>query len=91
MIFFTTAVSSTIFQGTTFALPKIFEERLMGIGNSATLVGFLALLVFAIASFAQIVVGKALDIAGPKKVFLSVSAIQLIFFLAFIGQYDWIA
>ena len=91
VIFFTTAVSSTIFQGTTFALPKIFEERLMGIGNSATLVGFLALLVFAIASFAQIVVGKALDIAGPKKVFLSVSAIQFIFFIAFIGQYDWVA
>ena len=91
VIFFTTAVSSVIFQGTTFALPKIFEERLNGIADSASFIGSLALLVFAIASFAQIVVGKLLDKVGPKKVFLVVSGIQLIFFSLFIGKYDWAA
>ena len=44
-----------------FALPKIFEERLGGIATSASFIGSLALFVFAIASFAQIVVGKMLD------------------------------
>lgn len=91
VIFFTTAVSSVIFQGTTFALPKIFEERLNGIASSASIIGSLALFVFAIASFAQIVVGKMLDRIGPKKVFLIVSAIQLIFFSLFIGRYDFAA
>ena len=91
VIFFTTAVSSVIFQGTTFALPKIFEERLDGIASSASLIGSLALFVFAIASFAQIVVGKMLDKNGPKIVFLIVSAIQLIFFSLFIGQHDFAA
>ena len=91
VIFFTTAVSSVIFQGTTFALPKIFEERLHGIANSASLIGSLALFVFAIASFAQILVGRMLDKIGPKKVFLIVSAIQLVFFSLFIGKYDWAA
>ena len=80
VVFFTTAVSSIIFQGTTFALPKIFEERLSGLASSASMIGFLALVVFATASFAQIVVGQMLDRIGPKKVFLIVSAIQIIFF-----------
>ncbi|MEM7258199.1 MAG: MFS transporter [Pseudomonadota bacterium] len=67
IIFFTTAVSSIIFQGTTFTLPKVFEERLGNIASSATMIGWLAFLVFAIASFAQIVVGKALDIHGRER------------------------
>ena len=91
VILFTTAVSSVIFQGTTFALPKIFEERLSGIATSASLIGSLALFVFAIASFAQIIVGKLLDTIGPKKVFLTVAAIQLVFFTLFVGQYDYAA
>ena len=32
-----------------------------------------------------------LDKIGPKKVFLIVSAIQLVFFSLFIGKYDWAA
>ena len=91
VIFFTTAVSSVIFQGTTFALPKVFEERLSGIASSASFLGFLALFVFAVASFAQLVVGKMLDKIGPKKVFLIVASIQLIFFLLFAGKFNWIA
>jgi MFS family permease len=34
IVFLTTAVSSVIFQSTTFALPKIFDERLQGIATS---------------------------------------------------------
>ncbi len=34
IVFLTTAVSSVIFQSTTFALPKIFDERLQGIAAS---------------------------------------------------------
>ena len=91
VVFFTTAVSSIIFQGTTFALPKIFEERLSGLASSASMIGFLALVVFATASFAQIVVGQMLDRIGPKKVFLIVSAIQIIFFSLFSGKQDFFA
>ena len=81
IIFFTTAVSSMIFQGTTFALPKIFEERLVGIAGTATMVGWLAFIVFAVASFAQIVVGKMLDAHGPRTVFAVVAVIQIVFSL----------
>src|ERR1044072_6710248 len=35
IVFMTTAVSSIIFQATTFALPKIFDERLQGLASGA--------------------------------------------------------
>ena len=89
IVFFTTAVSSLVFQSTTFALPKVFDERLGGIAGSATMIGQLAFVVFAIASLAQLVVGSMLDRFGPRLVFMAVSAIQVVFFLAMPGLKDW--
>jgi len=89
IVFLTTAISSIVFQSTTFALPKIFDERLTGLverianfihSDSATIVGSLAFIVFAIASIAQLIVGKMLDQYGPRRVFISVAIIQIIFF-----------
>ena len=91
IILFTTAVSAIIFQSTTFALPKVFDERLGTISDSASGIGFIALFVFAVASFAQLVVGQMLDRIGPKKVFLAVSSLQLVFFIMFAGQFGWMA
>ncbi|MEM9359020.1 MAG: MFS transporter [Pseudomonadota bacterium] len=88
IIFFTTAISSIIFQSTTFALPKVFDERLGGIASSATLVGWLAFIVFGVASFAQIVVGKLLDVYGPRNVFSVVALIQVVFFALMPGLTD---
>lgn len=91
IVFFTTAVSSLVFQSTTFALPKVFDERLTGIAGSATLIGWLAFLVFAIASIAQLVVGSMLDKYGPRLVFMIVSAIQVVFFWVMPGLQNWAA
>ena len=91
IIFFTTAVSSLVFQSTTFALPKVFAERLGGIAGSATLVGWLAFLVFAAASVAQLVVGRMLDRLGPRRVFMGAAAMQIIFFALMPGLNDWAA
>jgi MFS family permease len=89
IVFFTTAVSGIIFQSTTFALPKVFEERLTGIAGSATLIGWLAFIVFAVASIAQVIVGYLLDRLGPRPVFMAVAAIQVVFFAAMPGLTDW--
>ncbi len=91
IIFFTTAVSSIVFQGTTFALPKVFDERLQGIAQSATMVGWLAFVVFSVASVAQVIVGRMLDRYGPRSVFMAVALIQIIFFLVMPGLSDWFA
>jgi len=107
IVFLTTAVSSLIFQATTFALPKIFLERLGGLaaelaawfGNAtltgqvdvASMIGFLAFIVFAIASVAQLVVGSMLDKFGPRSVFMTVAIVQIVFFAVMPGLTDAIA
>jgi len=104
IVFLTTAVSSIIFQSTTFALPKMFDERLQGLAANlalwidgseadgqagvATVIGSLAFIVFAVASIAQLVVGGTLDRFGPRRVFMAVATIQLIFFSAMPGLTD---
>ena len=88
IIFFTTAVAGIIFQGTTFALPKVFEERLGGIASTATMVGWLTFLVFGFASFAQIVVGRLLDVYSPRSVFAVMAVIQIVFFAIMPGLTD---
>ena len=91
IVFLTTAVSSIVFQSTTFALPKVFDERLHGIAVSATTLGQLAFLVFAIASLGQLIVGHFLDRVGPRTVFIAASAMQVVFFLLMPGLADWAA
>jgi MFS family permease len=104
IVFLTTAVSSVVFQSTTFALPKILDERLQGLalnlatwtenaggvgqGDVATIIGSLAFIVFAMASIAQLAVGFSLDRFGPRPVFMCVATIQFIFFSAMPGQFD---
>ncbi len=88
IVFVTTAVSSVIFQSTTFALPKVFDERLKGLASSATGLGQLAFLVFAVASIGQLIVGFLLDRIGPRIVFMAASAMQLVFFALMPGLTD---
>jgi len=91
IVFLTTAVSSIVFQSTTFALPKVFEERLSGISVSATALGGLTFLVFALGSMGQLVVGHFLDRLGPRTVFIAAAAAQVVFFAIMPGLADWAA
>ena len=102
IVFMTAAVSSIIFQATTFALPKIFDERLQGLSSAmvawlqghglggradvATMVGVFAFTVFALASLAQLVVGRLLDIYGARPVFMGAAVVQLVFFALMAGS-----
>jgi MFS family permease len=107
IVFVTTAISSIVFQSTTFALPKIFAERLQDIGTTlaaglgaiglagradvATVIGSLAFVVFAVASMAQLVVGSLLDRFGPRPVFMTAAAVQVVFFAAMPAVQNWAA
>ena len=107
IVFLTTAVSSVIFQSTTFALPKLFDERLQGLANDlalwidgasgsgeggvATAIGSLAFVVFAVASMAQLAVGSTLDRYGPRPVFIVVASMQVVFFSVMPGLTDGLA
>lgn len=91
IVFLTTAVSSIVFQSTTFALPKVFDERLGGIAVSATAIGQFVFAVFAIASIGQLVVGHFLDRLGARTVFVAAAALQVVFFTIMPGLVDWLA
>lgn len=80
VIFFTTAVGGLIFQSTTFALPKVFDERLADLAATATMVGWYAFLVFSVAAFAQLVVGYLVDNYSVRVVFACVAILQAAFF-----------
>ena len=80
IVVFTTAIGGFIFQSTTFALPKVFDERLTELAGSATAVGGYAFLVFAIAALAQLVVGYLVDHHSVRTVFAFVAGLQVVFF-----------
>ena len=82
IIFFTTAVGGLIFQSTTFALPKIFEERLSDFAGTATMIGWYAFLVFSLAAFAQLAIGYLVDHHSIRIVFAVVALFQAVFFYA---------
>ena len=91
VILISIAISPLVFQATTFALPKILEERLSGIAVSASLIGWAAFVIAAVASLAQLLVGHLIDSLGPRRMFLSVTAVQAAAFAAMPGLTDWAA
>ena len=101
IVFFTTALASSIYQSTTFALPKMLDESLAGLaqriadafagGEVATVIGTLAFVIFAVSSVAQLIVGSALDRVGPRKVYMTMAAIMAVFFALMPGLTDGLA
>jgi MFS family permease len=89
IIFVSTAIGGLLFQSTTFALPKIFDERLSEFGISATLIGWYAFIVFAIAAFGQLIVGYLVDHFSIRLVFVFVAALQAIFLAVMPGLTGW--
>jgi MFS family permease len=80
VIFFTTAIGGLIFQSTTFALPKILDERLADLADTASMVGWYAFLVFSLAALAQLVIGYLVDNHSVRAVFAIVAFLQAVFF-----------
>ena len=91
VIFVSTAFGGLVFQSTTFALPKVFDERLAKLAVSATLVGWYAFIVFAIAAFGQLVVGYLVDHCSIRSVFAFVAVLQAILFSVMQGLTGWAA
>ncbi|MDE2881037.1 MAG: MFS transporter [Acidobacteriota bacterium] len=80
VIVFTAAAGGLIYQSTTFALPKVFDERLSELAGSATAIGSYAFGVFAVAALAQLVVGYLVDRHAVRTVFAFVAGLQAVFF-----------
>jgi MFS family permease len=85
VIAITTTLGSFIFQSMTFALPKLLEERLSNVYESATAIGGSAFAVFAIASFAQVAIGHLVDRHSIRTVFAVVAGLQIPAFMLVVG------
>jgi MFS family permease len=85
IIALTTTLGSFIFQSMTFALPKVLEERLSGVYDSATAIGVATFCVFAIASMAQILIGHLVDRHSIRTVFAFVAGLQIPAYMLAVG------
>lgn len=81
VVFFATAVGGFIFNATTIALPKVFDERVMALSDGAAQAGSLIALVFAAAAFTQVVVGHLIDRYSIKAIFLALALGDVAVFL----------
>jgi len=91
IVLISTCVGGLLFQSGTFALPKIFDERLGDLAGTATLVGWYAFVVFTIAAIAQLIVGWMLDTRSIRTVFATVAFCQIVTFALMVSLTGWAA
>jgi MFS family permease len=72
-----TTCSGVIFNATTVAMPKVFDERLTALTQTTLGIGVLVSLVYAFAAMAQLIVGYLIDRHSLRSVFLPVVALQV--------------
>lgn len=72
-----TACGGVIFNSTTIAMPKVFDERLRMLTQTSFGIGILVALVYTLAAFAQVVVGALIDKVEMRKLLTVISASQI--------------
>ena len=78
----TTLFGGVIFNSTTIAMPKIFDQRLGALVSTTLGIGILVSLVYTFAAAAQLVVGHLLDRGALKSVLIAVVGLQMPLLLA---------
>jgi len=78
----TTLCGGIIFNSTTVAMPKIFDERLRALVDTTLGIGILVSGVYVFAAMAQLVVGHLLDRDTIKAVLVPIVGLQVPFLLA---------
>ena len=72
-----TACGGVIFNSTTVAMPKVFDERLRELTQSNLGIGGLVALVYAIAAFAQLAMGNLIDRFELRRLMIGIALIQI--------------
>jgi MFS family permease len=72
-----TACGGVIFNSATVAMPKVFDERLTALTNTNLGIGALVALVYSIAAFAQVVMGRLIDRFEMKHLMIAVGLVQI--------------
>jgi MFS family permease len=72
-----TACGGVIFNSTTIAMPKVFDERLTALTQTSFGIGVLVAAVYTTAAFAQVVVGKLIDKFEMRRLMITIGLIQI--------------
>jgi len=72
-----TACGGVIFNSTTVAMPKIFDERLRALTQTNIGIGALVALVYSIAAFAQVLMGTLMNRFDMKHLMIGVGLVQI--------------
>ena len=77
ILLITTICGGVIFNSTTVAMPKVFDQRLTALVDTTLGIGVLISIVYSIAAMAQLIVGYFLDRYSIKAVFVPVVGLQV--------------
>ena len=72
-----TACGGVIFNSTTVAMPKIFDERLSALTHSNLGIGALVALVYTLAAFAQVAMGALIDRFELRRLMIGIAFVQI--------------
>jgi MFS family permease len=72
-----TACGGVIFNSTTVAMPKVFDERLRSLIDTNFGIGALVALVYTLAAFAQLVMGALIDRFELRRLMIGIALIQI--------------
>ncbi|HEX6956344.1 MAG TPA: MFS transporter [Ferrovibrio sp.] len=88
-----TVTGGVVFNAATVSLPKLFDERLLGLTQSSLGVGALVCAVYIAGAVAQLIIGKLVDRFSLKAIFVPLSALQApcLFIAAKAGDWGLIA
>lgn len=78
-----TACGGIIFNSTTVSMPKVFDERLRALTETSFGIGALVAGVYALAAFAQVLMGHLIDRSELRRLMIGVALVQVpLMFLA---------
>jgi len=72
-----TAFGGIIFNSTTIAMPKVFDERLAALTQTSFGIGLLVAIVYSTAAFAQVVMGNLIDRMELRRLMIGVGLVQI--------------
>ena len=72
-----TACGGVIFNSTTVAMPKVFDERLASLTQTSFGIGALVAFVYSLAALAQLAMGALIDRFEVRKLMIGIALIQI--------------
>lgn len=84
------AAGGFVFGAMTFIIPRLFEVRMTGVTVDIAVTGALAAAVYAVAAFAQLIVGRMVDKHPVKPILIGVAACQAALIFVMSTQIDYL-